>query len=330
LDVYVIDERFRFDPQVIDEMRRVVKLVNPDLVQTHSVKSHFLLRLSGLSVDRPWIAFHHGYTDTDMKMRAYNQLDRWSLRFADRIVTVSRAFKKELEAVGVDSEKIRVVQNAVDQAQFRSAGAKEIELVRRRLGADDGSRLILSVGRLSREKGHVDLVEAFAKLSRSFPIVGTKLVIVGDGPERRTIENCAAAFGVQDQVVLTGQIRDVRPYYLLSDLLVLPSHSEGSPNVLLEAMAAGLPVVATRVGGVPEMVVHDSSALLVDPHRPDKMAASIAMLLADPDLGFRLAEAARRSVALHHSLSVRRRALTGIYRELVSEPVADPRIRSAV
>ncbi|MGH9760478.1 MAG: glycosyltransferase, partial [Blastocatellia bacterium] len=190
------------------------------------------------------------------------------------------------------------------------------------LGADQGSRLILSVGRLSREKGHVDLVEAFAKLWRSFPMIDAKLVIVGDGPERRTILDRADALGVGDRVVLTGQLDDLKPYYLVSDIMVLPSHSEGSPNVLLEAMAAGLPVVATRVGGIPEIVAHDGSALLVDPHRPDKMAASMAMLLADPDLGFRLAEEARRTVALHHSLSVRHRMLSGIYRDLVSEPAS--------
>src|ERR1700686_845375 len=287
LDFEVIPERRRFDLSVIPALRNIVAGRGSDLVVTNSLKSHFLMWRSGLWRKYPWVAFHHGYTDTDRKMRLYNRLDRWSLPHADRIVTVCGAFAQDLMgSTGVPIEKISVQHNSIRrQPSVRPA---EIETLRNRLGIANDERVVLSVGRLSSEKAHVDLLEGFNRLRETKPGISGKLIIVGDGPERAGLEAAAASLGCKEYVIFTGQISDVRAFYALADVFALPSHSEGSPNVLLEALSANVPVVRTAVGGVAEMVEKKESALLVPPNDPPSLAASIGRILTDRQLALRL------------------------------------------
>lgn len=323
IQVERIDEKSRFDRAVIARMNDLAARLRPDIVQTHSVKSHFLVRLSGLAGRCPWIAFHHGYTDTDFKMRVYNQLDRWSLKRAGRVVTVSKAFKQQLERTGVDANKISVVQNSIDPSSFDTVTRASAERVRQRLRLSANSRMILSVGRLSREKGHADLVRAFAMFADRHPRLEPVLVIAGDGHERQNIENLSAELRVRERVILVGHTEDIKPYYLAAEMMVLPSHSEGSPNVLLEAMAAGLPVIATRVGGVPEIVIDNESALLVNAGNHKQMALALARVSTDAALREQLAEGGRKQIDANHSPRLRQQALTKIYHEVAAQGLVD-------
>lgn len=316
LAVEVIPERFRFDPSVLGGLRRVVRAHAPDLVQTHMLKSHFLLRLSGLARRYPWVAFHHGYTATDAKMRVYNQLDRWSLPAAGRVLTVCGPFAEHLTRLGVQREKITVRHNSVTAPA--SADAAALDALRERLGIGPDERVILAVGRLSFEKGHADLVAALGGLSRLDPGLSFKLVVVGEGPEQERVEEAARAHGVAERVVYAGHAADVRPFYALADVLALPSHSEGSPNVLLEAMAAGLAVAATRVGGVPEIAEDGETALLVPARDPAAMAEALRGLLADAGLAARLAARGRERALTHFSPEAYARSLVEFYGALLA------------
>jgi len=140
-----------------------------------------------------------------------------------------------------------------------------------------------------------------------------QLVLVGDGPERSNLVRAAAAARVPAPVIFAGHQRDVRPFYGMADLFVLPSHSEGSPNVLLEAMAAGVPVVATAAGGVPEMTESEETALLVPPSDPEALAGAMIRLLADPPLATRLAANASAMIQSRFSPETYERELTAIY-----------------
>jgi glycosyltransferase involved in cell wall biosynthesis len=143
-------------------------------------------------------------------------------------------------------------------------------------------------------------------------------VVVGEGPEERRIRQLAVSLETADQVIFTGPVSGVGPYYRMADVLVLPSHSEGSPNVLLEGMAAGVPVVATAVGGVPEIVRPGESALLVRPHDPRGLADAIRLLLTDADLARRLAANAGARIVERHSPESRVRSLVEMYIDLAS------------
>jgi glycosyltransferase involved in cell wall biosynthesis len=316
VEVDVIGERFRFDPRVLGELRGVVGRRAPDIVQTHMVKSHFLARLAGLGRGRPWVAYHHGYTSTDLKMLAYNRLNRWSLPAAERVITVCGPFAERLTREGVPRERISVRHNSVVAPP--PADVDERRALRERLGADEGTRVVLAVGRLSREKGHADLVRSFAVLRGLHPALNVRLVIVGEGPERERVEEEARAAGVLGRVVFAGHTANVRPYYAGADVLALPSHSEGSPNVLLEAMAAGLPVVATAVGGVPEIATNEEDALLVPARDTNAFAAALGRLLTDEALADGLGRAAAARAVSEFSPEAYARGLVRIYQQLLA------------
>jgi glycosyltransferase involved in cell wall biosynthesis len=319
LHVEIIPERRRFDLRVIPALRGIVESRAPDVVVTNSVKSHFLLWRSRVWWQYPWIAFHHGYTDTDRKMRLYNRLDRWSLPHADRLVTVCETFAKELVSLtGVLVENISVQHNSI-RRQSRVSPA-DVEALKRRFQIGDDERIVLAVGRLSREKAHLDLIAAFKRVCETNAGASLKLVIVGDGPERAGL--AAAAEDCKQRIVFAGQVSDVQPFYAMAHVFALPSHSEGSPNVLLEAMAANLPIVATAVGGVPEMVEHNQSALLVPPNDPPSIAAAIARLLTDKDLAQQLIKNAATLVDSRYTPEKYVRSLSSLYREVIDQRIS--------
>jgi len=315
LPVDVIPERHRFDLSVIPALRRIVEIRGPDVVATNSVKSHFLIWRSRVWKEHPWVAFHHGYTDTDRKMRFYNRLDRWSLPHADRLVTVCHAFAQQLAgSTGVPIDKISVQHNSIRRRPPVSTA--DTEALKTRLGIGN-ERVVLCVGRLSREKAHADLIKAFKCLRELQPDISLKLIIVGDGPERSKLEAEAGSLG--GQVIFAGQVNDVQSFYAIADVFSLPSHTEGSPNVLLEAMAANLPIVATAVGGVPEMVENNASALLVAANEPAAMTAAIASLLTDGELAQRLTKNGAVLVDTQYNPESYVRSLVEIYSGVIEQ-----------
>ncbi len=288
-------ERRRFDSKVVPELRSLVAKRGVDLIWTNSVKSHFLVRWAGLNRSRKWVAFHHGYTTVDAKMRIYNQLDRWSLRTANQVFTSSAAFIAELEQSNVHRDHIHVQHMPI--RPFVPVPEEQKAELRRQLRLTDGTRVLLSVGRLSREKGHADLIQAMPKIVELAANSPLRLVIVGEGSERPRIEELRRNLRLTDVVTLTGQQDNVNRYYSIADVFLLPSHSEGCPNVLLEAVAAGVPVVATEVGGIPEVVTNGRDAILVKKHDQAGLAAATAQILQDRELRDRLVSSAREIVA---------------------------------
>jgi glycosyltransferase involved in cell wall biosynthesis len=292
LKVHVLHERFLFDLAVIPAIRKLVVCYQPDIIQSHAVKSHFLIRLSGAYRERLWIAFHHGYTWTNPRTRLYNQLDRWSLRAASKVVAVCGTFASTLESIGVCPERIVIQHNSVKT--FSPASDNEVIELRRSLGISPDTQVLICVGRLSREKGQADLIQVASLLRKSNYPRKIKFILAGEGPDEQKLKAAARSFHVEDWFIFTGHIPDLRPYYTLADLLVLPSHTEGSPNVLLEAMAAGLPIIATAVGGVPEIVMNEKEALLVEKHNPVAIARAIERVLSDGGLRIGLTENAQQ------------------------------------
>jgi glycosyltransferase involved in cell wall biosynthesis len=313
LPLRVIPESGAYDRTVLDRLRQAVREEQPTVIQSHAVKSHFLVRSSGLHRELPWVASHHGYTWPSLKARVYNGFDQWSLRAARRVLTVTNAFVPELMARGVKRERLEVIHNAIAPVLPRPAG--EVAALRARWGLSVRDRTILSVGRLSREKDHIALLEAFAGLA----VPATRLLIVGEGPERARIEAGISRLGIGERVILTGQQSSAMPFYAVADLAVLPSRSEGSPNALLEAMAAGVPAVATRVGGVPEIACDGETALLVPAGETGALRTAMGRLLEDAGLSERLASAARQLVEREYTPRSRAQRLAAFYRGVLEE-----------
>jgi glycosyltransferase involved in cell wall biosynthesis len=311
----LITEKGRFDFSALTQIKKIVAERRPHVIQTHNVKSHFLLRISGLWRTHRWIAFHHGYTTTDFKMQCYNQLDRWSLRVPDRVVTVCGAFAHDLENRGVAPGKIIVRHNSV--RPYTAADPASLAAVRQTVPA--GIPVLLVVGRLSQEKGHLDLLAALNILRRKLKEERFHVILVGDGPEQAKIEAARRDLALEDHVTMAGLRHDVRPYYGIADVVVMPSHSEGSPNVLLEAMAAGIPVVATRAGGIPEIATDSETALLVPSRDPTAMAFALQKILHDTVLRETLARNAREVAEKQYSPDAHRRSLVQIYQNVLAD-----------
>jgi glycosyltransferase involved in cell wall biosynthesis len=312
LSVATVAERRRWDTSVLSQLRQTIAAVNPDILETRNVKSHFMVRLLKLQRQYPWVAWNHGYTETSRLDRMYTRLDRWSLTGAYRVVTVCQPFADKIVSFGVPRERITILHNAVKP--FVAPSAEEVQRVRRELGISEEA-VILLVGRLSHEKGHADLIRVAAALAAMPGAPRFRVVIVGDGPERENLIKLATQLGVTDRVTLAGFQRNTAPYYGMATVVAVPSHSEGSPNVVLEAMAAALPIVANRVGGVPEILEEGVTGLMVEPRNPGAMTKALLRLLSDADLRSRLGAAAKAQAASAHTPEAYRRALVGFYQE---------------
>ncbi len=299
IPVATIHESGRYDVRAIPQLKRVIDEHRPDIVQTNSVKSHFLVSLLR-NRQFGWVAFHHGYTAEDLKMRIYNQLDRISLRVCDQVVTVCHAFSEQLQSMGVQRDQIRIIPNGLP-SDFLTFDQAKADDSRQRLGIGSGEFVVLSVGRLSPEKGHRYLIDAAAKLVRSGRDLKMKVIIAGAGLLERSLTEQISAAGLEDTVKLIGHQSDVKPLFMIADVFVLPSLSEGSPMVLLESMAAKVPVIATSVGGIPEAVSDGDSALLIPPADGQAISNAILSLSSDQERSRRMTAAA--SARLRDSFS---------------------------
>ncbi len=311
LGVRTVAERRRWDTQVFGRLKKVVAEINPDILETRNVKSHFFVRMLGLHRKYPWIAWNHGYTRISRLDRMYSRLDRLSLPKAYRVVTVCRPFAEQIERLGVQPDRITILHNSVKP--FVPPPQEAVQRVRREFGLADDEAVILSVGRVSQEKGHADLLRAAAALAAMSGAPQFRVVIVGDGPERERLAQLATQLGIEKRIAFAGFQRDTKPYYAMATAVAVPSHSEGSPNVVLEAMAAGLPLAANAVGGVPEILEEGVTGLMVPPRNPDAMAKALLRILSDAELRLRLGAAARARAESSHAPVAYRRTLVEFY-----------------
>lgn len=233
----------------------------------------------GRALRLPTVVKLHG-SDMDVlsKRPALRRQLAWALPQAACVVAVSRALGDQAAALGVPRERIEIVTNGVDGALFtpRDRAAARAELGR----ASDARKWILFVGRVEKDKGMLELAPAFARLAASNP--DAALIIVGDGKGRAAMEETLRPLG--DRVVFTGArpFAEIPIWMGACNLFTLPSHHEGTPNVLLEALASGRRVVATRVGGIPDVVSRPELGALVPVGDADALAAALGEVLAAP------------------------------------------------
>lgn len=255
--------------------------------------------------------------------RKYNLLRRVIRPLVQRYIAVSRDLAQWLvSTVGASPERVRQIYNGVDQDAFRPRDGDRSNLA----PADflpPGGLVVGTVGRLAEVKDQVTLIRGFAAVLRERPEWGGKLrlVIVGDGPLRQRLECCVREEGLERLVWLAGDRDDVADLLRMMDLFVLPSLGEGISNTILEAMACGLPVVATSVGGNPELVDHGGSGMLVPPANAQALAAAIAAYAGDEALMRRHGGAGRSKVTERFGWDRCVAQYLGVYDELLGREV---------
>ncbi len=210
------------------------------------------------------------------KLPGPRRLLSWALPRAQQVVAVSRALADEAVLLGVPRDQISIVMNGVDAELFHP---RDRAAARAELGLPAGP-IALYVGNLKVEKGVLDLAAAWERVARELP--GATLVIVGGGPAAEALRSAVSALAASVRIVGPQTLPQIPTWMAACDLLVLPSHAEGTPNVVLEALASGRRVVATSVGGIPDLISRPELGELVPPSAPDSLAAAIVRALTTP------------------------------------------------
>lgn len=313
LNLILLKQRFTFDPLILLQVRNIISENNINIIQTHGYKPGVIGFFMSKLYRIPWVGFAHGYIDVGKKLKLYNRLDKMILKYADRVVTVSDSMKRLLADAGVSENKIRVIYNAIAQADATPSASAES--IRDCYGIKNVHKIIGVVGRLSPEKGQVIFLKAFQKAVKMHP--EAKALIVGDGPDKGMLEEYCKRNGIDDKVVFTGYQEDVANFYQVFDILALPSFTEGLPNAVLEAMLFGVPVIATSVGGVPE-VINNSNGILVPPDNYELLADKMIKLLQDDGLRKSLGMKGRESLYPRFSPLYRASQILDLYKELLA------------
>jgi len=294
----------------------LLKREKVDILHTHMFYASWYGRLAGLCVRVPlMIATDHG------RGLWKKPWDIAFERFANRYTALRIAVSQDVAEIlrtreGVPEDKLLVIPNGVDVERFQ-AGRSGRESVRNQLGLPDGAVVVGTVARLVEPKALHILIKAVAQVSKAVPQV--RLVIVGDGPLRGDLESAAADEGIGDRVLFAGLRSDIPEVLAAFDIFALSSISEGLPVSLLEAMAAGKPIVATMVGGIPEAVTDRREGLLVEPGDPEALAGAIHELACDPKLASHLGRQASEKVAAEYSIEATVRRLEEVYCSLLNK-----------
>ena len=273
------------DGKALWKLYWLMRKERPHIVHTHTAKAGFLGRLAARMAGVPVVVhtFHghvlHGYYGPAKNelLRRIEQSLAWS---TDRLVTVSEQVKNDLVGYGIaKAEKISIVPLGFDLDPFLNSQAQQGEF-RREMGLSDEHKLVGIVGRIFPIKNHALFLESAARIAAQEPVA--RFVIVGDGVFRPNLEHQARELGITDRVLFTGWRRDLPRICADLNVLVVSSDNEGTPVSAIEAMAAGCPVVATRVGGLPDLIEDHKTGRLVPPRDADALACAVGGLLQSP------------------------------------------------
>lgn len=264
----------------VREIAANLDAVGADVLCCHGYKANLLGRIAARRAGIPAVAVARGWTGESFKVRLYERLDRFHLRWMNHVVCVSEAQAAKVRRAGVRPERMSVIYNAIDPMRFHEPDPRyRAKLLR--YFRQPRSLIVGAAGRLSPEKGFDVLVAAAERVLRVNPSAG--FVLFGEGPERARLQQRINAAGMSQTFILAGFRADIDRFVPHFDLLVLPSYTEGLPNVVLESFAAAVPVVATAVGGTPEVIEDGISGYLVPPGDAEAMAERIVEAMGHAD-----------------------------------------------
>ncbi len=282
----------RFDLRLISGLRRVFKKDKPDIIHTHGVKANFFARLAGRSLKgiRLVTTIHSLLKFDYINRMAYllaSLMERSTRSINDHFIAVSHAIEASLKEEKVNREHITVVHHGIDFGKYSQGTGR----LREELGLSDESFIVGVVTRLVKIKGMEFMIGAMPRILENNPLA--LLVIVGEGPQVEELKQLAARLGLEDKIYFAGFHDDVTNCLKCFDVFVSASLSEGLGLNVLEAMAASVPVVSTRVGGILDFMTDRTNGLLVTPRSSDSLADAIIEINSDPELARRLAQEAR-------------------------------------
>jgi glycosyltransferase involved in cell wall biosynthesis len=307
-----------YDPSLIWRFLALVREKRFDIVHAHEVSSNVITYLMSAMHRVPIVSTAHGWIGNSPKQRLMIGLDKRILRRFDRVIAVSEKMQRDLIDARVPAPKITLLHNAIVLEKYRrTAESGALDAL---IGRPLSRPVLVSIGRLSPEKGHADLIDALAIVAARGRHIST--VLAGDGPARADLVERIRAAGLEAWVHLPGYVSQPARLLQDADLMVLPSHTEGLPNAALEALAMEVPVLATNVGGTPEVVIDGLTGKLVPARSPKSLADAIVNFLDDPATWRRWALEGRRRVEAQFDFKARTRKLEAIYVEMIERESA--------
>jgi glycosyltransferase involved in cell wall biosynthesis len=268
----------KFDGEAIRQLERCIRENEIDVLHSHGYKSNIYGYWVARKMRIAKVATCHGWPGNSFALRSYYLLDKIVLQGFDRVIAVSEPTAAILRRAAIPTHKIRLISNGVDAARFH-----EFEGSSKIANRSSRRKSIGVVARLSPEKGIHFLLKAAKDVLRYFP--DTNFCLIGDGPERGHLESLARELGIEGNVEFWGLQKDMPSVYAQLDIFVLPSLTEGLPMAILEAMAAAKPVIATRVGAIPNLVIPEKTGLLVEPADSAGLREAILQYLRNPATG---------------------------------------------
>lgn len=310
-----IPDRGPWDWRVISELLAVCRREKVAVWHGHDYKTNAL----GLLLKRFWpmhlVTTVHGWVRHTTRTPLYYRIDQICLPRYERVICVSDDLLEACLDCGVRPANLVLLENAIDAGDY--SRRRSVPEAKSALGFPTTGLLIGAVGRLSGEKGFDILIRSVHALIRRW--LDVRLVIVGEGGERANLERLIGQLGLRDRVTLPGWQADVRGYFEAMDVFALSSHREGLPNVVLEAMALEVPVVATRVNGVPRLVQDGRNGFLVNAGDADGLTTALLELGTNEELRGEFRTAGRRTVEGRYSFRTRMEKMKRIYDELLAE-----------
>ena len=276
------------------ELTRLLKQHDIQILCAHGHKARMLGWFAAQWLRIPIVGISHGWTGETKTVKLYERIDKWMHRRMDHIVCVSQGQADKVIRFGTPASRVSVIYNAVRKDRFDVPSDISYRHRLESLFPNKPKLIVGAAGRLSPEKGLDILVTAAEKLVKTVSDVG--IVIFGEGVLQESLQKQIAASGLSPSVVLAGFTGGLDQYMHHFDLFVQSSHTEGMPSVLLEAMAARTAVVATQVGGTGELVVENSTGLMVSPNDPDALADAMVKVLSDDELRRTMGENGRQRV----------------------------------
>jgi glycosyltransferase involved in cell wall biosynthesis len=320
-----VPDRGPLDWTVARRLLRICRQEKVAIWHGHDYKSNLL----GLLLRPFWpmrlVTTVHGWVEHTSRTPLYYAVDRFCLPRYEQVICVSEDLRRRCLGLGLKPRRCPLIENAIDTEEF--VRRRSVAEAKRSFGWHPERLLIGAVGRLSAEKGFDLLIRATAELLKSGLDVG--LVIVGEGREQEPLQRLIIESGCTDRVQLLGYRQDTRELYEAMDLFALSSLREGLPNVVLEALAVEVPVVATAIAGVPRLIRDGETGLLVEPGSVEQLTAALGRALRDCDLRQRLRRAGRRTIEEGYSFAARMGKIARLYDRLLRRPDAHPTRRRA-
>jgi len=303
----ILGKRGKYDLSVIRRLARLIEREKPDIVHTWLFTANAFGRTAAVLAGCPHLIASERCVDPWKKFR-HRFIDRFLGRFTDRVVANAEAVRRFYIRSGIPEHKIVVIRNGLDLSRFAA--------IRRTAAAEDAAKIIGTVARLEDQKGVVYLLEAVGLLkSRGHDI---HLVVVGDGPLKDKLIQRCAQLEITDRVRFAGRSDDAAALVATWDAFVLASLWEGLPNVVIEAQALGVPVVATDVGGVSELIENGKTGLLVAPRDPQDLADRVEWVMTDRVLAAEMAFAARAQALTRYRVDTMVQRYEALYEEVVA------------